>query len=659
MSFEHGSLNLGIRNPFRFEGTLRAIRGGITALLGLLALLNVASAVQTHPITGWTYALIGFLLMANGLWTLGRGLMQVMRFYVGRSAPTSLSFNHAKSEQDSASREKRDVAYDQQQIESMLVGSKNYTFKEPVGLVARLLHTLFPKITFVPYPIQNLAQRITGALTQTLVALFIFAILSFVTSVGLAGGNATLLMPFFAFTLLCYIALVWFRAGRPLNRQLGRGIETVSALGFVKMVVICSLVPVIVNSLLNKVFEYQETMKAAIIDSLRGVEIAPDLLSNAETEVANMVNLAYNSYSNSTWLGLIFVFSIISCALVLGLTALRAREANPSTEITDKLPRTSEVGARPMDIFNEFTHQVMERRRYMKVPNRVYKPLSARQNPNNGEFDGEVIQETQPKTLDKNDEPVAKKLRIITTSIAQALLLLATLLVFYSLTPVTTFTDYFDGIDFDALSNEQGKEFALISIESFFSVLGVLAAAAVCGIFGRLLSNLSHPFWSEIQFESSLVYFKCKGTVKEDTRTFGKGYNDSTSLETSVFTSTIQPRLFVTRVISSTFAGIGNTNLMFPRHIMTMHGDENLADELHHELMHSITGRAGTAAMNDEQRKVVDEYNSSNLEMKAESAPERLANRSSELSLDATKAQAALAQKNDTEDELAAEADTH
>ncbi|UPW18427.1 hypothetical protein M0C34_19730 [Agarivorans sp. TSD2052] len=649
MSFEHGSLDLGIRNPFRFEGTLRAIRGGITALLGLLSLLNVASAVQTHPITGWTFALIGFVLMANGLWTLGRGLMQVMRFYVGRSAPTSLSFNHAKSEQDSANRERQDVAYDQQQIESMLVGSKNYTFKEPVGLVARLLHTLFPKITFVPYPIQNLAQRVVGALVQTLVALFGFAILSFVTSVGLAGDKATILMPFFAFTLLCYVALVWFRAGRPLNRRLGRGIETVSAFGFVKMVAVCVSVPVIINIILGKIFSYElEKYQEVIAAQLRGLEIEAEL-NEGMVWATQMLDLAYNSYSNATWLGLIFVFAIISCGLVLGLTALRAKQANPTTEITDKLPRTSEVGARPMDIFNEFNHQVMERRRYKKVPNRIYKPLSARQNPNNGEFDGELIQETQPKTVEKTDEPVSKKMRIASTSLAQALLMIATLLVFYALTPLTTYTSFYDGVVFDLLDDQTGPAFVQTSIESFFTVLSLLVAASICAIFGRLLSNLSHPFWSEIQFESSLVYFKCKGTVKEDTRTFGKGFNDSTSLETSVFTSTIQPRLFVTRVISSTFAGIGNTNLMFPRHIMTMHGDENLADELHHELMHSIGNRAGTAAMNDEQRKVVEEYNSSNLEMKAKSAPERLANRSSEQSLSAPEDHVTFSQRKESE----------
>ncbi|WP_427978327.1 hypothetical protein [Agarivorans sp.] len=649
MSFEHGSLDLGIRNPFRFEGTLRAIRGCITALLGLFALLKVATAVQDHPISGWILALVGFLLMANGLWTLGRGLMQVMRFYVGRAAPTSLSYNHADSEQDSAQREKSDVAYDQQQIESMLVGSKNFTFKEPVGLVARLLHTLFPKITFVPYPIQNIAQRITGALVQTLVALFAFAILSFVTSVGLAGNQATILMPVFAFTLLCYISLVWFKAGRPLSRSLGHGIETVSAFGFVKMTALCVSVPTLINLALNRLISYEPAVyQQAFADQLRGIELDPQF-DEGLTWLVQLTEFAYHSYSNATWLGLIFVFALISCGLLLALTGLRAKQAEPTTEVTDKLPRTVEVAARPMDIFNEFTYQVMERRRYNKVPNRVYKPLNARQNPNNGEFDGDLIQETQPYTLDKNDQPLSKKMRIVSTSLAQGLLLLASLLVFYVLSPLTTYIKLYDGTAFRLLDDEAAQAFIETTITSFFHILALLVAAAICAIFGRLLSNLSHPFWSEIQFESSLVYFKCKGTVKEDTRTFGKGYNDSTSLETSVFTSTIQPRLFVSRVISSTFAGVGSTNLMFPRHIMTMHNDENLADELYHELMHSICNRAGTAAMNDEQRKVVDEYNSSNLQMKAESNPERLANGNAELNLAAPNPKVSVTKQAESE----------
>ncbi|GLS89669.1 hypothetical protein GCM10007916_07360 [Psychromonas marina] len=655
MSFDHGSLNLGIRNPFRFEGTLRAIRGTLATLIGLLALLNVTSVMSSNATLGWIYALTGFCLMSSGLWTLGRGLMQVMRFYVGRSAPTSLAFNQATSEKDSAASERQDVAYDEQQIESMLVGSKNYTFKEPVGLIARLLHTLFPKITFVPYPIQNVAQRITGAFMQTVIALIAFAILSFITQVGLAGQQAYILMPIFTFTLLCYMALVWFRAGRPLARNLGRGIETISPLAFVKMVMLCTLVPVFVGSWVDSYLFYDEEIKGIVLAELSGTEFVGQLSADGLNYIQPLVAAINDGFSNAVWIMMIFVFTLMSCGLILGLTALRAMKADPTTEVSDNLPRTNEVSAKPMDIFNEFNHQVMERRRYKRVPNRIYKALTARQNPHTGEFDGEVIQETQPKVVEKNDHPLSKKLRITATSLGQSFLLIATLLVFFSLTSVGNYGAYFAPLDIQALGDSEVFNFSLRTIESFFSVLSLLIAAAIFAIFGRLLSNLSHPFWSEIQFESSLVYFKCKGSVKEDKRTFGKGYDDSTQLETSVFTSTIQPRYFIARVISSTFAGIGSTNLQFPRHIMTMYSDDALAQELDNELMESITDRAGVAETNDKQRKIIEEYNNNNLKMKSDTAAERLAPGSRDIQLTAPKATSGLLEKEQREAEAHAE----
>ena len=56
MSFDYGSQDLGIKNPFRIEGVIIAVRGLIVALAGFYALFLVAGLVkQGHDIEGWMH----------------------------------------------------------------------------------------------------------------------------------------------------------------------------------------------------------------------------------------------------------------------------------------------------------------------------------------------------------------------------------------------------------------------------------------------------------------------------------------------------------------------------------------------------------------------------------------------------------------------------
>ncbi|HEY9042777.1 MAG TPA: hypothetical protein VIN66_11405, partial [Rheinheimera sp.] len=73
MAFDYGSESLGIRNPFKAEGLLRALRGVVVTLLGIYPLLQVVSLVQQDKTLAWIYAAIGFVLLASGLKALGGG----------------------------------------------------------------------------------------------------------------------------------------------------------------------------------------------------------------------------------------------------------------------------------------------------------------------------------------------------------------------------------------------------------------------------------------------------------------------------------------------------------------------------------------------------------------------------------------------------------
>ncbi|MBY5921790.1 hypothetical protein [Ferrimonas balearica] len=595
MAYEHGSLDLGIRNPFKLEGALRTTRGIIVTLLGLVLLLQVADAVKHDPVTGWAYAAIGFILLVMGLWTCGSGMMQVLRFFVGRSVPTSLAYNHAKSESDSAAREQHDVAYDADQIEQMMVGRKNLTFAEPLGLVARLLHTLFPRLTFVPYPIRNLAQRLAGALTQTLLALACYALAWFTTSTGLAGQTGPLMLPVFTTLLLLYLVVVWYRAGRPISRNVARTMESEGSGKLARTLALAILAPVGISWLLQQVLNNNSSF-ARTVAQLQG---PVEEMGRKALEGYSVWQSYSTEYSNGLWLGVLVVLALISCGLLVALTYLRSGEAKPITEVAELRDNWQE-SVHPREIFINIDSMVMANRRHKEVPNRVYRALQPHlqeQADGKGSFFGEMIQETQPVAMAKPLTGPAKALRIASTALGQLLLLAAALVLYMVIEPVTALIDVVG----EASQTGANLDHAVLMASYLGSAVNLLMGLMLFAAFGRLLANFAHVFWGEIQFESLLVYFKCEGTFTESRVSTGTGVYDSTQSENTVVRSSMTPWVIVTRLVTSTFAGIGSRNLEYARHILEMRSDDAELQGIVGDLRQFLKNRETIASISNEK----------------------------------------------------------
>ncbi|MFT6703306.1 MAG: hypothetical protein ACJAUM_003188, partial [Pseudomonadales bacterium] len=176
MAYDFGSQTLGIKNPFKKEGLFKAVAGVAVALLGIYTLIQVAETLKTDKIVGWSYAIIGFYLLISGARHTGVGFFQLFRYFVGRSVPTSLAYNQSKSEQDVAKLELSALLYDDKILHSMMMGRKNNTFIEPVGFLGRFVHSIFPKLTFLPYPLRKMAQEIAGMTINYLTGILSFLI---------------------------------------------------------------------------------------------------------------------------------------------------------------------------------------------------------------------------------------------------------------------------------------------------------------------------------------------------------------------------------------------------------------------------------------------------------------------------------------------------
>ena len=60
MAFDYGSIDLGLKNPFKLEGKVKAVRGLIEAVVGVSLLVTASSSVKDDATAGWILMIFGF-----------------------------------------------------------------------------------------------------------------------------------------------------------------------------------------------------------------------------------------------------------------------------------------------------------------------------------------------------------------------------------------------------------------------------------------------------------------------------------------------------------------------------------------------------------------------------------------------------------------------
>ncbi len=550
MSYEYGSIDLGIRNPFRAEGLVRAVGGVFTGGLGVFSLLMVKSLVeQGERLQGWLHLAVGVILLAAGLATLGTGIFQMVRFFVGRSVPTSLAPNVAKSESHVV---ELGVAYNADQIEQMLQGRKNLTFVEPMGWLARVIHSMFPTLLFLPYLYRNMAQRMISGLAATVLLLLCYGLAWFSGSTGLTTVNKTPVMDWMALCLAFYLFGVWYRKRTPLSRTLQMRTEVASLKGLVILVSSAILLPVVLSFVHHKLFK---------------LPVLP-----------------------VTGAGLIFLIlglALVVCAMCGVLLFMRMQKAVPVTEVSE-LRTNWQESVHPQEIFINFETIVMANRRYKEVPNRVYRDFDANLvkegSTDKGHFSGEMIQETQPAFHPVEMPDSFRWLRMASTVTGNLLVVAA------------AFWLYFKIDDLALLLGTQ-----TLKAGQYFAFAESLLMVFTVWLFGVMLARYTHPFWAELQFDSQLVYFRCEGTYTESRLSTGTSIYDSTRSENVVVRSSMTPWVITSAVRTVTFAESGARNLEFPRHILEMHKSDDTLKQIEQEIRGFLRDRETVASINNEK----------------------------------------------------------
>lgn len=585
MAFDYGSSGLNIRNPFRIEGSVIAVRGMIQTLLSVYLLISVSRLIDESYALGWITALIGFVLLSNGLYALVIGMIKVVRFYVGRSVPTSLAKNVSRSEKQN--NEAR-AHYTHQQLEEMLMGRKNITFKEPKALISRIVHSFFPRLTFTPFPVRNIADQLAGAITKTAIAITCYVISWFMVVSGLVGKNTDMVLTAISFVLLIYLVLAWRRAAVNLSDV---SISSYSGEVSIKHVtfalLIAILTPIIFVFIYNKFWmPYRETINSY-----------PQVVLAVETHVSG--------FSSGLFILFLMALGTLVSVLVFLMIATRTRLTNPVTEVSE-FRESWQESVHPQDVFINIESNVMANRRYLEIPNRVYRDFDANllqegRASDKGQFDGETIQETQPEYIPWEYPAAFIKQRLAATIVAQVLLLSAFLILFFAIEPLHQVVGMMDKNIFKDFSNAADIERVAPHLNNLLLLAKLGTSFILLIIFGRLLQSYAHTFWAEIAFRSLMIFFRCQGTFTESKVSTGMSIYDSTRSENVVVRASMTPWVICANVYSSTFAMSGMDNL---EHARLVWGFDKNDDELHAiitEIKTFLAQRESVASLQNEK----------------------------------------------------------
>lgn len=580
MAYDFGSKELNIENPFKTEGLIRTLGGLLIAILGLYSLFNVTTYVaDSNLVKGWVYALVGLVLLASGFKRMGTGLFQLFKFFVGRSAPTSLSYNLTKSERENANLEKKDgvLAYKAATLESMLMGRKNATFTEPLGWMGRFVHSILPKLIFLPYPLRNISQEIVSTLITTIIAFFAFGITYFVSSSGLAGEAGHLIIPSFSIVILVYLVGVWRKAANAVSLDKVKVLNSVGAASIAKVIAFSIIFPVAIGALYH--FQIQEMkINTQVLQALDAVVFF------------------------SAWPSLFYLtaLGLITSAVVFFLISNHDKQTTKKTEVSEFRENFQE-SVHPSEIFINIENIVLANRRHNEIPNRTYmdfEPVLKEQSQGKGSFSGELLIETQPEFVAHKQASAYKIVRLLTTIAGQALLVIGAVF-FYKL--AAQGTEIYSFVELISRNNSTLANNGIIVTlsTSITAMVGTLFFWQIMITVGRMLENFSHVFWAELQFNSLLMYIKTEGTFSESKMSTGMSIHDSTRSENVIVNSSITPWVVSSRITSSTFATSGTKNIEMPRYVMSMEKNDEELESIVSEIRTFLRSRENIAGFSN------------------------------------------------------------
>lgn len=558
MGFEYGSQAIEIRNPFRVEGLVYFLRGVVVAALGLILLLSVREQVSAGQSTLGAFQFGGgLLLVATGIHALARGLFKLFRFYVGRGVPANLAretSSAAPIAPGSESSFRHQGIYEPPvKLSEMLLGRKNLTFVEPRGWLARLVHSLFFPLIFLPHPMRWITVKLFMALWYGGVLLALLGLALFTGNTGLTEITSTPVAGYLSAAALAAMLLAWLRyqpRRGPWRNDLrdpktgsGTAFRDKPVAHFFRFVLWVALPVLAAYGLL---WLHRE-------QPLDPVPVSPyPWITAAMLSMAAAFGYAF----------------ILACR--------RAPRGTVPTDVTEYRAHWQE-SVHPMDIFRA-VDMTLANHRYKEIPHRVYvhrEPNLQREGGGaKGDFDGETLQEIQPEPLERQHRDPLIMTGVV---VGQLLLIGSSIWLFIALA---------------AGSADWTPE----------RITATVLGPVLLWMLGRTIAFTANVYLGEIQFQSHLIAFRASGTYSESRLATGMSIYDSTRSENTFVRSSLTPWLIVSRIHSSIIAVSGAMNLEQPRYVLGMERSDALCDELVRDMQSYLRERqvmAGVESASD------------------------------------------------------------
>ncbi|MEA1787517.1 hypothetical protein U1E44_15550 [Arenibacter sp. GZD96] len=517
MAFNYGKQTLDIKNPFKTEGLLDVVFGTLVVLLGIILVFRVRISIASGAqLLAWLELIVSVVFLAVGIRAIIVGSVRLFRFLVGRDVPANIS----------------PFPYNQETIEKVLMRRTNPTFIEKNDFVSRLLISVFHKSLFLPIGFRNLMESVASLLLSFLLFFAVYSLTIFSTSIGLIHlTDKTAIISLFGLFFVLKQFVVWFTY-RPNTKR--------------------------ISLIAPSVYSY----KNIIINILLAI-LAPVFLEVLARNGAAIPSLEINFAAP---IALLFVCSLSLVLISYFLSLKRLEVLHPETAVSEYKEHI-QVSVHPKDIFRCFEIE-MANKRYMELPNRVYKEikpiLELEGSQNKGSFHGSTIQETQPIPRETNLPDSAKKERFYVALTGRVFLLFGFILLFLSL---------------GSLPNE-------ITVSALFTTFYY---PALIVFFAYYLIRIAHLFYSEILFSSFLVHFFSDGTYTDSKVSSGMSVYDSNRSENTVVNTSATPWILVSEIVTSTFADSSTKNLEGNRFIIEMYK----ADDFLGDLVNGFTSYLG------------------------------------------------------------------
>lgn len=534
MSFEYGP-SLGIQNPFKIEGKIFILSGIFISAIGFYLMMLAQADLKQSTAIGWKDIIVGVSILLWGIGSIAFGILKVARFFIGRNAPSSLAANIAFN--DNTSQEP--CPYSSMEIESMLVGRKNLTFMEPKNLTQHTLYTMMPSLLFTPPPITNLISAITNALGLFMAGGFVYGISYFVASIGLLGDKGTKMLSIISFTLLVYLTYKLYSI-LDLNRK-----TRLHLINTLQKYIGFAAVSIVALTMFNNLGE---------------------------------INSLNEAVSFNAWPAIgIFILSTTIVFLSFWML-LKQRNYTPTRTDVSEHRENMQENLHPSEIIIHLENIILANRRYMEVPNRVYQMLKTGlygENSDKGSFEGKILIETQPEFVPAQEVKTYTTSKIFITILAQVMIIGSAILAAWFGHAMVTQS----------------------ALESLTTMLTLFFSTIILYTNGKLLERIAHTFWSELQFESLLVWLKMEGTFTESKISTGMAIHESTRSENTIARSSITNWMICSRITSSTFAESGVNNIENPRYIYEMKKDDLTIDVINQELHEFLSSRESIAGI--------------------------------------------------------------